>query len=47
MASPYTTLETDADILSSLAFADARHDFDRARAANFLTVLQESLPGHI
>lgn len=47
MASVYTTLQTEADVLSSFAFADARHDFDRDRAGAFLTVLQESLPGHI
>jgi hypothetical protein len=40
-------LQTEADVLSSLAFADTRHDFERAHAAAFLTVLQESLPGHI
>jgi hypothetical protein len=47
MASVYTTLQTEADVLSSFAFADARHDFDRDRSGAFLAVLQESLPGHI
>ena len=35
------------DILSSYAFADARHDFGASTAANYYTQLQDSLPGTI
>lgn len=38
---------SEADILSSFAFADARHDFGREFTANYTAVLQESLPGRI
>ena len=36
-----------ANILSSYAFADARHDFSVSMAAAYYTVLQASLPGRI